>query len=198
MKKLYFVTFLCLAILVSAQVPNFKLNAKIDKSILPRILSPKETCLYFFHDNGFSAYDDIYYCFFNSINGIELYKETRLKEYLNKEKKEKSKIEKIKIPESKKNELRGILRSSKLKNLLNYTQKDLDFKLSKGKPLPCMIADAPDYKIIVMQAGKQSAYHFYAPDYYLNQCNDKSIINEKVLKLFDALVTQLNLVYKEF
>ena len=170
----------------SSQNPTLRLKNKIDSNLnLPQNLNKNDICLIYEINGGWSAYDFVNYYFINENGILEVYQEERPKSYL-KDEKLKRTIKKIEPTKDLSNKIIKLVNSKQLTELLKYKQENFKIKILEKRnspPSPCMISDNYGFKLTFIQNSKQNSYDYYAPKYYYEKCNDKTI-NKPVLKKF--------------
>lgn len=196
MKKALFIVVLsfCFCLFGYTQTPILKLTNTVQSNVeLPQSLNKNDICLIYEENGGWSPYDFVTYYFLKESGKIEVYKEERPKSYLKNKSNLKSTISKIENSKGIGKKITDLINSQPFEELLKYSQED--FKKegkgnveSKQTSPPCVITDAAGFKVVVIQNNKEKSYEYYAPQYYYEKCNDKSI-NKPVLKKFlDVLV----------
>ncbi|MFC0425514.1 hypothetical protein [Chryseobacterium scophthalmum] len=193
MKKTYI--FLMLMILVSLKaqdIPKLILKSKVDNNlVLPVVVDKNDLAIIINYNGGWTAFDrNIYYIFKNN-GDLKIYKEESPKPYIKNPDLKKS-IREISVSENTKDKLFEIINSKKITDFQKYSQNDFKIK-QKDKsiaPPSCMISDSIGYKIWFIQNNKQNSYGYYAPEYYLEKCTDKTI-NKVVLKKFLEMLNEI-------
>ncbi|ANF49361.1 hypothetical protein A0O34_01785 [Chryseobacterium glaciei] len=184
MKKL--IVFILLFVgnfIFSQKIPVLNLRSSVESDIrLPVALNNDELCIILQYNNGWSAYDTNRYYIFKNNRSVEIYNEEFPKSYL-KNKELKTSIKRLELTAAVQDSLFKIINSKKIIEFQKYDQSDFKIKLnsSSNMPPPCRIYDSTGYSLKFIQNNKQNAYSYYAPEYYLEKCPDKSI-NKIVLK----------------
>ncbi|WP_160136051.1 hypothetical protein [Chryseobacterium sp. c4a] len=186
MKKILFIILIGFCFIGYAQIPNLNLKNKIKGTVvdLPQSLNQNEICLIYEINGGWSAYDFIYYYFIKKNGELNAYKEERPQAYV-KNNQLKRTIKTIEPTPALKDKILTLINSGQLTELLKYKQEDFKTEIPELKDFPpmCMISDQNGAKLMLVQNNKYSSYHYYAPQYYYENCPDKRI-NKSVLKKF--------------
>lgn len=193
MKNLFLILTLFLLEKINAQrIPNLTLKENLNEEIiLPLALNKNDVCIIMNYSGGWTAFDKNIYYIFNTNGDLKIYEEEFPKPYLKNADLKKS-IKELKVSSDTKNKLWEIINSKKIKEFQKYSQVDFKIK-QKNKsiaPPPCIISDATAYKIWFIQNNKQNSYGYYAPEYFLEKCPDKTI-NKAVLKEFLEMLKEI-------
>lgn len=191
-KNILFLVMICLSSFAYSQInPNFKLRNPQQTKIDVTTTKPGDLIVVLGNYEGWSDKDYIdYYIFGNDDEyNVKAYRKEFIKDYLVKNGDNEEKITEIPLTDSKKLELRKKLKAKELKNLLKLNQSDFKkpLKRERNSPPPCAIADSGEYVFTIIQNKKEQKYSYYAPTFYYEDCDDKTINKPALKKYIDVI-----------
>ncbi|MCB0744175.1 MAG: hypothetical protein KDC67_09740 [Ignavibacteriae bacterium] len=187
-KTVFLILFFIISLnLIGQELPNLNLREQItNETELPENIETNEIGVIIKLTGGWSAYDYTSFFIYKNDGDIIAYSKKSPKSYLKNKKELKEEQLKIELSAERIKELFESLNSNITINFLKYSQKDFKKSVSNGPP-PCGISDATGFQFTFIQNGKQNSYKYYAPEFHLKKCNNKTI-NKVMLGEFVELI----------